>query len=123
MLEFQPSYSTGLTIAVYVGMLVGALFRGLIADVVGRRLPFNISLFISPIFTIVAGVSPNWVVLGLFICLSAFGAGENLVRLGYRGLFRIPYQSPSMAHYPDGRLVGCERFPRPIWQCIDMVFS
>ncbi|OKL61711.1 hypothetical protein UA08_02337 [Talaromyces atroroseus] len=78
-LEFQPSYSTGLTIAVYVGMLVGALFWGLSADVIGRRFAFNVSLFISSVFTIVAGASPNWVVLGLFTCLSAFGAGGNLV--------------------------------------------
>ena len=79
ILEFQPSYSTGLTIAVYVGMLVGALFWGLSADIIGRRFAFNFSLFISSIFTIVAGASPNWIVLGLFVCLSAFGAGGNLV--------------------------------------------
>lgn len=79
ILEFQPSYSTGLTIAAYVGMLTGALFWGLSADIIGRRFAFNVSLFISSIFTIVAGASPNWVVLGLFVCLSAFGAGGNLV--------------------------------------------
>lgn len=79
ILEFKPSYSTGLTIAVYTGMLIGALFWGLSADVVGRRFAFNISLFISSIFTTVAGASPIWVVLGLFTCLSAFGAGGNLV--------------------------------------------
>lgn len=79
VLEFQPSFDTGLTIAVYVGMLVGALFWGFSADVIGRRFAFNVSLFISSIFTIVAGASPNWIVLGLFICLSAFGAGGNLV--------------------------------------------
>jgi MFS family permease len=78
-LEFRPSYGTGLTIAVYVGMLVGALFWGISADVIGRRFAFNVSLFISSVFTIVAGASPNWVVLGLFTCLSAFGAGGNLV--------------------------------------------
>ncbi|OJJ45252.1 hypothetical protein ASPZODRAFT_69414 [Penicilliopsis zonata CBS 506.65] len=78
-LEFQPSFSTGLTIAVYVGMLVGAIFWGFSADIIGRRFAFNVSLFISSVFTIVAGASPNWVVLGLFICLAAFGAGGNLV--------------------------------------------
>ncbi|KAL4801862.1 major facilitator superfamily domain-containing protein [Aspergillus unguis] len=78
-LEFQPSFDTGLTIAVYVGMLVGALFWGFSADVIGRRFAFNVSLFISAVFTTVAGASPNWIVLGLFTCLSAFGAGGNLV--------------------------------------------
>ncbi|OGE48394.1 hypothetical protein PENARI_c029G11366 [Penicillium arizonense] len=78
-LEFQPSYATGLTIAVYVGMLVGAIFWGFSADIIGRRFAFNFSLFVSSVFTIVAGASPSWVTLGLFVCLSAFGAGGNLV--------------------------------------------
>ncbi|GAB7354581.1 hypothetical protein MBLNU459_g5029t1 [Dothideomycetes sp. NU459] len=77
--EFHPSYKGGLTIAVYVGMLVGALFWGLSADVIGRKFAFNTSLMISSIFCIVAGASPNWIVLGLFVCLSAFGSGGNLV--------------------------------------------
>ncbi|KAJ5769540.1 hypothetical protein N7520_004099 [Penicillium odoratum] len=77
--EFQPSFSTGLTIAVYVGMLVGAIFWGFSADIIGRRFAFNVSLFVSSVFTIVAGAAPSWIVLGLFICLSAFGAGGNLV--------------------------------------------
>ncbi|KAG2413219.1 hypothetical protein HFD88_002408 [Aspergillus terreus] len=77
--EFHPGYETGLTIAVYTGMLVGALFWGFSADIIGRRFAFNVSLFISSVFTIVAGAAPNWIVLGLFTCLSAFGAGGNLV--------------------------------------------
>jgi MFS family permease len=93
--EFKPSYPKGLTIAVYVGMLgklhnhsswlcanyskVGALFWGISADVIGRRFAFNFSLIISSIFAILAGTSPNWVVLGLWVCLSAFGSGGNLV--------------------------------------------
>ncbi|KAF2192737.1 MFS general substrate transporter [Zopfia rhizophila CBS 207.26] len=78
-LEFNPSYLRGLTIAAYVGMLVGALFWGLTADIIGRKIAFNSSLLICSIFAIVAGASPNWIVLGLFVCLSAFGAGGNLV--------------------------------------------
>lgn len=60
-------------------MLVGALFWGLSADVIGRKFAFNTSLMISSVFCIVAGASPNWIVLGLFVCLSAFGSGGNLV--------------------------------------------
>lgn len=37
------------------------------------------SLMICSIFAIVAGSSPNWIVLGLFVCLSSFGGGGNLV--------------------------------------------
>lgn len=78
-LEFHPSYKRGMTIAVYVGMLVGALFWGLSADIIGRKFAFNVSLMICSIFAIVAGSSPNWIVLGLFVALSAFGGGGNLV--------------------------------------------
>ncbi|RMZ78054.1 hypothetical protein DV737_g4050, partial [Chaetothyriales sp. CBS 132003] len=77
--EFHPSFSYGLTAAAYTGMLVGALFWGLSADIIGRKFAFNISLFICSVFAIVAGASPNWIVLGLFTCLAAFGAGGNLV--------------------------------------------
>jgi MFS family permease len=78
-LEFNPGYPNGLTIAAYVGMLIGALFWGLTADIMGRKIAFNVSLVICSVFAIVAGASPNWEVLGLFVCLSAFGAGGNLV--------------------------------------------
>lgn len=77
--EFNPSFDYGLTVAVYVGMFVGALFWGLSADVIGRKYAFNFSLMISSVFCIVAGASPNWIVLGFFVCMAAFGSGGNLV--------------------------------------------
>lgn len=60
-------------------MLAGALFWGMSADIIGRRFAFNFSLIVCSVFAIVAGASPNWEVLGLFIALSAFGGGGNLV--------------------------------------------
>ena len=62
-----------------MGMLIGALFWGLGADVIGRKYAFNVSLLLSSIFCIAAGASPNWIVLGLFVSIAAFGAGGNLV--------------------------------------------
>ncbi|KAG5800885.1 hypothetical protein H9Q69_000012 [Fusarium xylarioides] len=78
-LEFRPVFSYGLNVAVYTGMLVGVLFWGLGADVIGRRYAFNISLFLSSVFAIAAGASPNWIALATFVGLAAFGAGGNLV--------------------------------------------
>jgi MFS family permease len=78
-LEFKPSYPKGMTIAAYSGMLIGALFWGISADVIGRKFAFNFSLIVCSVFAIVAGSAPNWPVLGLFIALSAFGGGGNLV--------------------------------------------
>ncbi|KAF9886450.1 hypothetical protein FE257_011482 [Aspergillus nanangensis] len=77
--EFHPSYPKGLTVALYVGMLTGALFWGLSADVIGRRIAFNVSLFICSVFTIAAGASPSWISLGSFVAVSAFGAGGNMI--------------------------------------------
>lgn len=60
-------------------MLLGALVWGFGADIIGRKLAFNVSLLFSAIFTIAAGAAPNWIALGSFACLAAFGAGGNLV--------------------------------------------
>ena len=79
-LEFgQVGYSNGLTIAVYVGMLAGAIFWGFSADIIGRKYAFNISLFICAGSCIVAGAAPNWPALGVFIALLGFGGGGNLI--------------------------------------------
>ncbi|UPX09320.1 Sugar (and other) transporter [Ascochyta rabiei] len=72
-------YQTGLTFALYAGLLVGALFWGFGADIIGRRIAFNITLFIASMACIVAGASPNWGALGFFISLIGFGAGGNLI--------------------------------------------
>ncbi|KID68099.1 Major facilitator superfamily domain, general substrate transporter, partial [Metarhizium hybridum] len=79
VLEFQPSYPKGLTIALYTGMLVGALFWGLFADIIGRKTAFNTSLLICSVFTVAAGAAPTWASLGFFIAAAAFGAGGNLI--------------------------------------------
>ncbi|KAK4176185.1 major facilitator superfamily domain-containing protein [Triangularia setosa] len=72
-------YEKGLTIAVYSGMLIGALFWGLGADIVGRRYAFNISLLVCSLSAITAGGMPNWASLGLVVSLIGFGGGGNLV--------------------------------------------
>lgn len=72
-------YPTALAMSLYAGLFVGALLWGLGADLVGRKIAFNTTLFIASISTIVAGAAPNWPVLGLFVALIGFAAGGNLV--------------------------------------------
>ncbi|KAJ4253418.1 Sugar transporter [Fusarium torreyae] len=72
-------YPTGSTIALYAGLQMGALFWGFGADIIGRRIAFNTTLFIAAIATVVAGAGPNWVVFCVFVALLGFGAGGNLV--------------------------------------------
>lgn len=79
-MEFgERGYERALTVAVYVGMLTGAVFWGLTADIVGRRYAFNISLFICSAAAIIAGAMPNWGALGFWIALLGFGGGGNLI--------------------------------------------
>ena len=78
-LEFNPSYPRALTIAVYVGMLIGALFWGISADIIGRRFAFNVSLFICSAAGVVAGAAPSWTSLAFFISMVGFGGGGNLI--------------------------------------------
>ncbi len=79
-LEFgRNGFEKGMTIAVYTGMLVGALFWGLSADIIGRRYAFNISLLICSMSAIIAGGMPSWPSLGVFIALVGFGGGGNLI--------------------------------------------
>ncbi|KAH9908193.1 MFS general substrate transporter [Xylariomycetidae sp. FL2044] len=75
----EVGYSAGLNVSVYAGMLTGAVFWGLGADMIGRRWAFNISLFVCSAATIVAGAAPSWASLGFFIAMIGFGGGGNLV--------------------------------------------
>ncbi|KAK1725536.1 major facilitator superfamily transporter [Colletotrichum acutatum] len=81
MLELgKPStYSNAGTVSLYVGLLIGAIFWGFGADIIGRRIAFNVTLLITSLATIVSGASPNIESWGFFTALSAFGAGGNLV--------------------------------------------
>ncbi|MCJ1354230.1 MAG: hypothetical protein MMC33_004217 [Icmadophila ericetorum] len=78
-LEFNPPFQAGLTIALYVGLLLGALFWGISADIIGRKYAFNFSLLICSVFAISAGASPTYNSLAFFVAISAFGGGGNLI--------------------------------------------
>ncbi|RGP76904.1 hypothetical protein FLONG3_4987 [Fusarium longipes] len=72
-------YPTGSTMALYTGLLFGALFWGFSADVIGRKIAFNTTLFIAAIATVISGAGPNWVGFCVFVAFLGFGAGGNLV--------------------------------------------
>lgn len=77
--EYNGSYSRAGQLALYIGLLLGALFWGTSADIMGRKWAFNISLLMTAVFAIVAGASPNYGSWAAFNGLLAFGAGGNLV--------------------------------------------
>lgn len=75
-------YPTGrapyLTLAQNLGLLAGALFWLLSADIIGRRWAFNLTFLFTGIFGVCAGAAPNFVGIGCFCALWSFGVGGNL---------------------------------------------
>lgn len=61
------------------GMILGAVVWGLLADLVGRKLAFNMSLILASIFCILTGLMGNMATYCLFTLLTSFAAGGNLV--------------------------------------------
>lgn len=51
----------GVALASQVGLLVGAAVWGFTADIIGRKLAFNTSLFICAIFVLIGGAMPNYI--------------------------------------------------------------
>ena len=56
--ENQIRYTT---LALFLGLCIGASFWGTASDVIGRRLAFNFTLCIAGVFGLAAGGGPNWV--------------------------------------------------------------
>jgi hypothetical protein len=51
----------GVALASQVGLLVGAAVWGFSADIIGRKLAFNTSLFICAAFVLIAGGMPSYI--------------------------------------------------------------
>lgn len=75
--EFAPQYGTLLSASQYAGLGVGAVAFGLLADLTGRRLAWQISIFGVSIFTAVCASSPSWTLLNVFVALAAVFGGGN----------------------------------------------
>ncbi|KAJ7182862.1 MFS general substrate transporter [Mycena crocata] len=76
-----PDYSSNIrmaTFGLYCGLIVGAAFWGMTCDVIGRRTAWNATLFISGIFGVAAGASPNFITLCAMLACIGFGVGGNL---------------------------------------------
>lgn len=77
--QYPPKFNRGAQLGFYLALLVGALFWGSTADIIGRKWAFNFSLLTSAIFAITAGAAPNYVAWSTLVAISAFGSGGNLV--------------------------------------------
>ncbi|KXH25724.1 hypothetical protein CSAL01_04916 [Colletotrichum salicis] len=76
--EFAPSYPSLLPASNYAGLLVGAIAMGLLADNIGRRLVWQLSIFGISISTMLAASAPNWAAINAWVALCGFFGGGNL---------------------------------------------
>ncbi|KAL0572640.1 hypothetical protein V5O48_009326 [Marasmius crinis-equi] len=76
--ELHPARVEFATMSLFIGLIVGASTWGVLADLIGRRLSFNITLFICAVFGIAAGGANNFTTLCALISCMGFGVGGNL---------------------------------------------
>ncbi|KAF9254047.1 MFS general substrate transporter [Marasmius fiardii PR-910] len=88
--ELNPSRVEFATMSLFIGLVVGASTWGVLADVIGRKLSFNITLFICAVFGIAAGGANNFTTLCALISCLGFGVGGNLPVDGAIFLETIP---------------------------------
>lgn len=92
-LEFDlehSSHSAFMTLSLFAGLTVGAAVWGVLADIVGRRFSFNMTLFIAGVFGVAAGGATNFVALGGLVGALGFGLGGSLPVDGMLFLEFIP---------------------------------
>lgn len=76
--EFNHSYNA-LVSADYVGLFCGAIFWGFTADIIGRKIAFQVTLVLAAIFCIAVAGGLSYVAVCSLSACAYFGAGGNLV--------------------------------------------
>lgn len=82
--------SAFMTLSLFAGLTVGAATWGVLADIVGRRFSFNMTLFLAGVFGVAIGGATNFVALGGLIGALGFGLGGSLPVDGMLFLEFIP---------------------------------
>ncbi|KAK7680855.1 MFS sugar transporter [Cerrena zonata] len=73
-----PIPGSFLSLALNIGLFVGAVFWGLGCDIWGRRWSFNITLLIAGVFGLAAGGSNSFLTLASLLAVMGVGVGGNL---------------------------------------------
>ncbi|SPO00365.1 related to synaptic vesicle transporter SV2 (major facilitator superfamily) [Cephalotrichum gorgonifer] len=69
----------GVALASQIGLLAGAAFWGFTADIIGRKLAFNSSLFVCAAFVLIGGGMPGYISFSAMVAIYSAGAGGNYV--------------------------------------------
>ncbi|KAI1421100.1 sugar transporter [Xylaria sp. FL1777] len=106
--EKQVRYTTS---SLYIGLSIGSALWGLGADIMGRRIAFNLTLLITSIFGTLAAFAPNWPAVCFLFALMGTGVGGNLPVDGALFLEFLPDASSSLltllsVWWPVGQLVS-----------------
>ncbi|KAK5735813.1 hypothetical protein LTR17_007823 [Elasticomyces elasticus] len=76
--EFNVPHPAFLSLALIAGLVCGAAFWGFGSDLIGRRLSFNLTLFIAGVFGLCAGAATSFVGCAVLVAFCGFGVGGNL---------------------------------------------
>ncbi|KAI1283925.1 sugar transporter [Xylaria sp. FL0933] len=106
--EKQVRYTTS---SLYIGLSIGSAVWGLGADIMGRRIAFNLTLLITSIFGTLTAFAPNWPAVCFLFALMGTGVGGNLPVDGALFLEFLPDSSSSLltllsVWWPVGQLVS-----------------
>ncbi|USP76608.1 uncharacterized protein yc1106_03882 [Curvularia clavata] len=99
------------TLALFLGLCIGASFWGTASDIVGRRIAFNFTLFLAGAFGLASGGGPNWIgTCALYACIG-LGVGGNLPVDGALFLEFLPQTSGNLltllsVFWPVGNLIA-----------------
>jgi MFS family permease len=106
--ETQVRYTT---LALFLGLCIGASFWGTASDIIGRRVAFNFTLFLAGTFGLASGGGPNWIgTCALYACIG-LGVGGNLPVDGALFLEFLPQSSGNLltllsVFWPVGNLIA-----------------
>ncbi|KAJ0267568.1 hypothetical protein Brms1b_012663 [Colletotrichum noveboracense] len=87
--EFAPKHSTLLPASNYAGLLIGAVLMGLLADNIGRRIVWQLSIYGISVATMLAASSPNWAAINVWVAICGFFGGGNRESPGTEKLGQI----------------------------------
>jgi len=115
------------TLALFLGLCIGASFWGTASDIIGRRLAFNFTLFLAGVFGLASGGGPNWIgTCALYACIG-LGVGGNLPVDGALFLEFLPQTSGNLltllsVFWPVGNLIAslCRSY---LYTAVDTVLT
>ncbi|EJD03334.1 MFS general substrate transporter [Fomitiporia mediterranea MF3/22] len=88
--DLHPPRVEYVLLALYSGLIVGATFWGILADVVGRRISWRITFFICGVFGVASGGTHNYVSLCSLVACIGFGVGGKYPVTGTLFLEHLP---------------------------------